>query len=280
VNVDSIEKEVINDLIKRAFAEDIKGGDVTTDAIIGKNARAEAVWIAKDEGVVAGLGIAKMIFAKLDPHLQWQMLANDGDSVSEDMKIVEISGNARAILTAERTALNIAQRMSGIATATRQFLHEISGFNAQILDTRKTVPGLRLLDKHAVKMGGGQNHRMGLYDMALIKDNHIAAAGSIAKAVQKVHLDQPEITIEVETTNLEQVDEALSAQADIIMLDNMSVELIQDAVQKIDDRAKTEASGNVNLSTVRDIAAAGVDYISVGALTHSVLAFDISQMLQ
>jgi nicotinate-nucleotide pyrophosphorylase (carboxylating) len=271
-------KEVIEDLIERAFAEDIGEGDVTTDAIIDENARAKALWKTKDKGVVAGLEIAKKVFEKLDNGLQWNPLIDDGDSVNEGVEIVFFSGNTRAILTAERTALNIAQRMSGIATKTSRFVDEIASFGTQILDTRKTVPGLRILDKYAVRMGGGQNHRMGLFDMALIKDNHIAAAGSIAGAVQKVRQSHPEIAIEVETTNMQQVEEALSAETDMIMLDNMSVKLMQKAVRQIGDRAKTEASGNVELSNVGRIAETGVDYISVGALTHSVRAFDISQI--
>lgn len=272
-------KEVIDDLIERAFAEDIKTGDVTTNAIIDKNASAKAVWISKDEGIAAGLKIAEKVFKKLDPDLEWQLLADNGESISDGMKIVEISGHTRALLTAERTALNIAQRMSGIATQTRRFVDKISGFEAKILDTRKTIPGLRLLDKRAVVIGGGQNHRIGLYDMALIKDNHIAAAGSITNAVQKVRQYQPDITVEVETTNVQQVDEALSAGADIIMLDNMTVELMQKTVRQVGGSAKTEASGNVSIFNVREIAQTGVDYISVGALTHSVQAFDISQLL-
>lgn len=275
----AINKEAIDDLINRAFAEDIKSGDVTTNAIIGKNDQAKAVWKTKDKGVIAGLDIARMVFEKLDPNLHWQPLAEDGDSVNENVDLVVILGSTRAILTAERTALNIAQRMSGIATKTRQFVDEIASCDAQILDTRKTIPGLRLLDKYAVRMGGGQNHRMGLFDMALIKDNHIVAAGSISKAVQKVRGQYPEIPVEVETTNLQQVDEAISAEVDFIMLDNMSSELMEKAVKRIDNRTKTEASGNVELSNVHEIAKTGVDYISVGALTHSVQAFDISQNL-
>jgi nicotinate-nucleotide pyrophosphorylase (carboxylating) len=277
--IDKKEKEVIEDLIGRALAEDIRSGDITTNSIIGERTKAKAVWKTKAKGVIAGLAIAGMVFKKLDSDLQWQALIEDGDFVNKNVEIAAFSGKARAILTAERTALNIAQRMSGIATKTRQFVDEIAPFDVQILDTRKTVPGLRLLDKYAVNIGGGRNHRMGLFDLALIKDNHIAAAGSIANAVQKVRENAPEITIEVETTDMQQIDEALAAEADIIMLDNMSLELMNEAVKEIGDRAETEASGNVELSNVYEIAATGVDYISVGALTHSVKAFDISQSL-
>jgi nicotinate-nucleotide pyrophosphorylase (carboxylating) len=282
MNIESIEIkeiEVIDNLIGLAFAEDIGKGDVTTNSIIDENAKTKAVWKTKDMGVVAGLEVAKRVFEKLDEDLQWNSLVEDGESVNEGVEIASFSGNTRAILTAERTALNIAQRMSGIATKTRRFADEFSTFNTKILDTRKTLPGFRILDKYAVRMGGGRNHRRGLFDLALIKDNHITAAGSIADAVQKVRRSHPEIMIEVETTNMQQVDEALLAETDMIMLDNMSAELMKDAVQLIDGRAKTEASGNVVLSNIRQIAETGVDYISVGALTHSVRAFDISQIL-
>jgi nicotinate-nucleotide pyrophosphorylase (carboxylating) len=280
MQIQPADNKVIDDLIARAFAEDVKEGDVTTNAIVDKDAKAEAVWISKDQGVVAGLGIAERVFRQLDPDLQWQSLAIDGDRVNVHTEIAAISGNARAILTAERIALNIAQRMSGIATKTNRFVEEVSTFDTEILDTRKTMPGLRLLDKYAVEAGGGRNHRMGLYDAALIKDNHIAAAGSIADAVEKVCRFKADLTIEVEAANLEQVDEALAAGVAFIMLDNMDLELMAEAVQQVGGRAKTEASGNVELSNVRAIAETGVDYISVGALTHSVQAFDISQMLE
>ncbi len=279
MQIQPTDKKVIDDLITRAFAEDVKEGDVTTNAIIDKNAKAKAVWKSKDQGIVAGLGIAEMVFRQLDPDLQWQYLSEDGDQVSEHTEIAAISGNARALLTAERIALNITQRMSGIATKTHRFVEKVSAFDAKILDTRKTMPGLRLLDKYAVEAGGGRNHRMGLYDLALIKDNHITAAGSITNAVQKVRKFQPDLTIEVETTSLQQVDEALSADVAFIMLDNMGLKLMARAVHQIGNRAQTEASGNVELSNVREIAETGVDYISVGALTHSVQAFDISQTL-
>ncbi|HYW34017.1 MAG TPA: carboxylating nicotinate-nucleotide diphosphorylase [Balneolaceae bacterium] len=272
-------RDVIEELVDRAFAEDIRDGDVTTDAIFDRKDRAEAVWEAKADGVIAGLGVAEKIFKRLDHDLQWQPFITDGDSVGAGAEIVSFSGCTRAILTAERTALNLVQRMSGIATKTSLFVKKIKEFDAQILDTRKTVPGLRALDKYAVRAGGGYNHRMGLFDMALIKDNHIAAAGSISKAVQKVRQSNRDLKIEVETTSLQQVGEALSAGADIIMLDNMNCKLMREAVHKIGKRAETEASGNVNLSTAAEIADTGVDYISVGGLTHSVKAFDISQKL-
>ena len=274
------DKQEIRDLIDRALEEDIKSGDVTTNSVIDPDKKAEAVWIAKQQGIVAGLDLARAVFEKLDPELAWESAVEDGASVKAGVKILKMNGTARAILAAERVALNFAQRMSGIATLANQFVKTIDGYPAKILDTRKTVPGLRILDKYAVAAGGGTNHRMGLYDLAMIKDNHIVAAGSITKAVQKVHANYPDLRIEVETTTLDQVQEAISAGTDIIMLDNMSPEQMQRAVTEISGRAETEASGNITLDNVREVAETGVDFISVGALTHSVNAFDISQQLQ
>jgi len=274
------DKQEIRDLIDRALEEDIKSGDVTTNSVIDPDKKAEAVWIAKQQGIVAGLDLARAVFEKLDPELAWESAVEDGASVKAGVKILKMNGTARAILAAERVALNFAQRMSGIATLANQFVKTIDGYPVKILDTRKTVPGLRILDKYAVAAGGGTNHRMGLYDLAMIKDNHIVAAGSITKAVQKVHANYPDLRIEVETTTLDQVEEAISAGADIIMLDNMSPEQMQRAVTEISGRAETEASGNITLDNVREVAETGVDFISVGALTHSVNAFDISQQLQ
>lgn len=280
-NLDTIigDNTNITALVDRAFEEDVQSGDVTTNAIVDESQKAEAVWVAKEEGIVAGLIIAKKVFQHLDPQITWNTAVNDGSKVTKGTKIVTIEGTARALLTAERIALNIAQRMSGIATMTRKFVDAVEEYPAKILDTRKTVSGLRELDKYAVKTGGGTNHRMGLYDMAMIKDNHIVAAGNITEAVEKVRLENPDIRIEVETTMLDQVKEALAAEVDIIMLDNMSIEQMRKAVEIIDSRAQSEASGNVTLETVKEIAATGVDFISVGALTHSVKAFDISQRL-
>lgn len=275
-----IPEEVINRLIDQAFEEDIGRGDVTTEAIIDEQAQAEATWTARGQGTIAGVTIARQVFIRLDPDIQWSPRVEEGEEVSPDSDILAMRGRVRALLTAERIALNMVQRMSGIATKTRQFVEAVKEFDAQILDTRKTVPGLRLLDKYAVKAGGGQNHRLGLYDMAMIKDNHIIAAGTIEQAVQKVRNRHPELKIEVETTTIRQVEEALSARADIIMLDNMSAAAMRKAVELIKEQAKTEASGNITLERVREIAETGVDYISVGALTHSVDAFDISQNLQ
>ncbi len=272
--------EWMDDLINVALAEDIGRGDVTTEAIIDDKKKASAVWVAKQDGIIAGLNVAKLVFKKLDSEIDWNPLYEDGDTVKEGNIIVEISGICRTVLTAERTALNLAQRMSGIATKTYQLSQKLNGLEAKILDTRKTVPGLRKLDKMAVESGGGVNHRMGLFDLAMVKDNHILAAGSITKAVERVRSHNPEIGIEVETTSLDQVEEALETGADIIMLDNMSTEMMTKAVERIGDQAQTEASGNITLKNIRQAANTGVNFISVGSLTHSVEAFDISQRIK
>jgi nicotinate-nucleotide pyrophosphorylase (carboxylating) len=272
-------REWLDNLIDVALAEDIGSGDVTTNAIIGDQKKAKAVWVAKQDGIVAGLEVAKFVFQKLDEDVNWKPFFENGEEVQNGDLIVEFEGNCRAILTAERTALNIAQRMSGIATKTSEIVHELNGFPTKILDTRKTVPGLRKLDKMAVKAGGGTNHRMGLYDLAMIKDNHIEAAGGIKAAVELVQSANPDIRIEVEATNINQVQEALDAGADIIMLDNMNIDQMLEAVEIIGDRAQTEASGNITQDNIRKVAETGVNFISVGALTHSVKAFDISQRI-
>lgn len=273
------EKE-LTPLINRALEEDIHNGDVTTDAVVDNNQRATAIWKVREKGVIAGLEVARLVFQKLDSELSWIPAVEDGDKVDSGTEIVEIKGQCRAILTAERIALNFAQRMSGIATTTRTFTEKIEDLDTRILDTRKTTPGLRRLDKYAVAAGGGANHRMALSDLAMIKDNHIVAAGGIKNAVDRIREYSPEIQIEVETATLKQVKEAILAGADIIMLDNMNTELMKEAVALIDGRATSEASGNITLERVREVAATGVDYVSVGALTHSVKALDISQQLQ
>lgn len=280
--LDSIltDQDLIDDLVTRALQEDIESGDATTNAIVDKTKQAHAVWVSKEKGIVAGLDLARAVFEKLDPNIEWTPFFNDGDEVNPGNEIVTLKGSCRAILTAERTALNFAQRMSGIATQTQEYVKVLTGYETKILDTRKTVPGLRVLDKYAVSVGGGTNHRMGLFDLAMIKDNHIVAAGGITEAVSNVRNEHPDLKIEVETTTLEQIDQALSAGVDIIMLDNMSHEQMKKAVLLIDGQAETEASGNITLANVKQVADTGVDYISVGALTHSVKAFDISQELK
>lgn len=265
-------------IINHAFQEDIGNGDITTNNIVPENTLATASMTAKADGIVAGLDIAEMVFRKLDENLVWNPKNKDGDHVVKGDVILEIKGTFRALLTGERLALNLMQRMSGIATETSKYVAEAKGTKVKILDTRKTVPGLRTFDKYAVKMGGGTNHRIGLYDMVMIKDNHIKIAGSITIAVEQVRKAIPsDIKVEVETTNLNEVKEALSAGADIIMLDNMNNELMTEAVKLINGRALVEASGNMNLERISGVAKTGVDFISIGALTHSVTALDISQ---
>ena len=265
-------------IIDHAFREDIGDGDITTNNLVPENSIAKASMTAKADGVIAGLIIAEKVFKKIDPKLIWNPLVKDGDTIKKGDVIVEIQGSFRALLTGERLALNLMQRMSGIASETAKYVAEVKHTNVQILDTRKTVPGLRALDKYAVKAGGGTNHRIGLYDLVMIKDNHIKIAGGIQKAVEQIKKSVPShIKIEVETTNIEEVKEALQAGADIIMLDNMSNETMSEAVKIVDGRAKTEASGNMNLERLKGVAETGVDFISIGALTHSVKALDISQ---
>ncbi len=272
-------------LIKRAIdlaiEEDVWSGDITTNSIVSQTKIATAYLIMKANGVISGLDIIKEVFLRFDNNLVWKPFFSDGDYVKSKDVILEITANHRALLTAERTALNILQRMSGIATETSLYVKELERTKTKILDTRKTVPGLRVLDKLAVKHGGGTNHRMGLYDMVMIKDNHIKIAGSITKAVEQIRqINGCGMKIEVETTNLEQVKEALDCNVDIIMLDNMSCDQMIKAVMLISDRAKIEASGNMTLSRVKEVALTGVDYISVGALTHSVTALDISMNIK
>lgn len=267
-------------LIALALQEDLGSGDVATEALIGASS-ATAHWFAKAAGVVSGLEVAQRVFRTLDPSLEMNVYIADGQRVAVGEEIVSFHGDLKALLMGERTALNFAQRMSGIATSTRAFVDAIGDLPTRLLDTRKTVPGHRILDKQAVRDGGGTNHRMGLYDLAMIKDNHIVAAGGICNAVRMVRKSIPAyLRIEVETSCLEEVREALEAKADIIMLDNMSLEAMRMAVQLIDGRALTEASGNVTLGRIRAIAETGVDFVSTGAITHSVQALDISMKLE
>ena len=267
-------------LFELAYAEDIGSGDITTNSIIQPAERKTAVFVAKENGVVAGLPVAEMVFRELDDALEWNVKKQEAEKVQKGEILVEFKASYRALLTGERIALNFVQRLSGIASATRVFVNEVKDFHVQILDTRKTLPGFRLLDKYAVKTGGAINHRMGLHDMVMIKDNHIQVAGGIKPAVEAVKLKMPvSIKIEVETTTLDEVKQALEAGADIIMLDNMSNEMMAEAVKLINKRAKTEASGNMSLERLREVAATGVDFISIGSLTHSVKALDISQRI-
>lgn len=267
-------------LIDLALKEDVGDGDITTDNIVPAEVKRKAVMVAKSDGVVAGLPVAEMVFRKLDPNLIWKELVLEGDRIKAGDVLVEFQGSYRALLTGERTALNFLQRLSGIATMSAKYADAVKDFQTVILDTRKTLPGFNRLDKYAVKKGGASNHRHGLHDMAMIKDNHIEVAGGIAEAVNAVRgsVDHG-IKIEVETTTLAQVQEAINAKADIIMLDNMDLETMRKGVELIAGRAKVEASGNITIEQLRDVAATGVDYISIGALTHSVSAMDISQRI-
>ena len=267
----------IKNIIKAALAEDIGTGDITTQATVSPESKGRAQAIAKDDFVVAGIDVFEKTFKCLDKNIKVTKLIKDGSRASSGDVIAEVAGSLSNILQAERVALNLLQRMCGIATLTSKYVEAVHGIKVKILDTRKTMPGLRVLDKMAVRLGGGTNHRIGLYDGVLIKDNHIEAAGGIAAAVaaQRKHLKR-RLKIEVETKNLEEVKEALACGVDIIMLDNMTNNAMKKAVDFIAGRALTEASGNVNLKRVREIAATGVDFISVGELTHSVRAADIS----
>ena len=277
-------ENLIKKLIYLGIEEDINTGDVTTDSIIPATMNAVATMTAKQEGVISGLEIVKMVYDYFQKDVVFTTYFNDGDSVKKGDVILRIEATYPTLLRGERLSLNIFQRMCGIATETARYVKELVGTNTELLDTRKTAPGLRVLDKMAVKHGGGTNHRMGLYDMAMIKDNHIKMAGGITKAVEQVRANiTPEIKIEVETTNLNEVREAIAANADIIMLDNMDNATMTEAVEIIkaaDKGIKTEASGNMNIPRLKEVAATGVDYISVGALTHTVKAMDISMNIQ
>jgi len=275
----SLAPEILSS-VERALAEDIGDGDVTTDGIVPAGASLNGKIIAKEDGVVAGLAVARAAFQMLEGNVEFVSRVADGEVVAPAQKLADVRGSARAILTAERTALNFLGRMSGIATRTRRFVDEIRGTTARILDTRKTAPNLRAADKLAVRLGGGENHRAGLYDMILIKDNHIDFAGSITEAVRRARASNSALTVEVEARNLEDVAEALDARVEWIMLDNMEVDDMRAAVALNAGRARLEASGNVSLANVRRIAETGVDYISVGALTHSVRALDVSLRIE
>jgi nicotinate-nucleotide pyrophosphorylase (carboxylating) len=264
-------------LIEIALQEDIGTGDITSDALFGDEAVEKAsVIVAKEDLVIAGLEIARRVFLTVDHHLEWERHFEDGARVAKGAKVAKISGRFKSLLRAERTALNFLQHLSGVATLTAQFVEKVKGTKAQILDTRKTLPGFRGLEKMAVRAGGGKNHRLGLYDRYLIKDNHLMGA-SISEAVlrAKEH-NANRVPIEVEIQRIDQIDEALVSGADILMADNFSVKDLESAVKRVAGRAKLEASGGINLDNVADYAKTGVDFISVGALTHSARAVDLS----
>lgn len=265
-------------VVADALQEDVGVGDITSQATIQPDTHLTGKLLAKEAGVVAGLFVAREVFAQVDPNIAFETLVRDGDPVKAGTVIARVSGRGPALLTGERVALNFLQRMSGIASMTRRYQDAVAGTGATVLDTRKTVPGLRLLDKLAVRLGGGANHRIGLYDMVLIKDNHILAAGGITAAVTLVrqHPAAQGLQIEVEVENLSQLEEAMAQHVDRVMLDNMDVATMRTAVEFAAGRVELEASGGITLDTIRAVAETGVDYISVGALTHSVVAMDIS----
>lgn len=271
----------INNLIEMAIAEDIGSGDHTSLSCIPADAIGKAQLLVKEKGVLAGMEIANMVFQRIDKNLIFNPLLKDGDFITPGDIAFTIEGSNQSILKAERIVLNFMQRMSGIATKTNHYIQLIEGFNTKVLDTRKTTPGLRLVEKMAVKIGGGQNHRMGLYDMIMIKDNHIDFAGGIAAAISKTNAylkeNSLDLKIEIEARNLTELDEILAVgNVDIIMLDNFSFEDMRTAVKKINGKYKTEASGGINETTIRAYAACGVDFISVGALTHQINSLDLS----
>ena len=279
--MEPLSAEDIRRAVQAALAEDIGPGDVTTLATVPENACVNAVMVAREPLVLAGVAVAEGVFKELSAAVETERLMQDGQRAGHGRKLLRVRGSAQAILTAERVALNFVQRLSGIATLTSQFVDAVKGTRAQILDTRKTTPGLRRFEKYAVACGGGRNHRVGLFDQVLIKDNHLAALrdeqpNAITAAVARARAKFPELKIEVEADTLDQVHEAVAAGADIILLDNMSTDLLRVAVALAAGRAQTEASGGVTLQTVREIAETGVDFISVGALTHSARAVDIA----
>jgi nicotinate-nucleotide pyrophosphorylase (carboxylating) len=278
--VQTLDPEDIQHAVQAALSEDIGSGDVTTLATVPENIRLAVVMRAREPLVAAGLPLAEAVFQQLSITVQVEQLAHDGHHAKAGESLLRISGDARAILSGERVALNFVQRLSGIATLTAQFVDAIKGTHAKILDTRKTTPGLRRLEKYAVTCGGGANHRFGLFDMVLIKDNHLAALrdaepNAVTAAVRAAREKYPQLKVEVEADTLEQVEQAAAAGADFVLLDNMTLVQLRLSIQKCKGRSKTEASGGVNLSTVRAIAETGVDFVSVGALTHSARAVDI-----
>jgi nicotinate-nucleotide pyrophosphorylase (carboxylating) len=277
---DFIIESALRRLVERALDEDLGRGDVTSDLLVPSDVEARAVVRSRGEGVVAGLDVAALVFEAADPRVKFTALTADGSKVARGQDVAVVSGPARGVLRGERVALNFLQRLSGVATLTARYVEAIRGSRARIIDTRKTTPGLRAIEKYAVRAGGGFNHRRDLSDAMLIKDNHLAAIAarglSLADAVKKARESMPHtLKVEIEVDRLDQIPEALAAGADIILLDNMSTEDLRRAVVLIDGRAITEASGGVGLTTVREIAATGVDVISVGALTHSAPVLDI-----
>ena len=276
-----LKNALVKQLIDIAFAEDIGEGDHTSLSTINEDEKGKSIIVAKDNGIIAGLTLVEYIFKKVDPTLDVKLIKADGDEIAYGDVVLEVSGSSRSMLTGERTVLNFVQRLSGVASLTAKYVAELAGLHTQILDTRKTTPGMRLLEKYAVKVGGGSNHRIGLYDMILIKDNHVDFAGGIANAITRTQKYLMEhnlnLNIEIETRSIDEVKQVLAiGGVHRIMLDNFSPELLSEAVKLIDGRFETEASGGITLQTLRSYAESGVDFISSGALTHSVKAMDLS----
>jgi nicotinate-nucleotide pyrophosphorylase (carboxylating) len=272
-----METQEFDPIIDAALREDMPEGDITSESIIPADARSEAIFLAKEDGILAGLAVARRVFEKIDSAVEFTGKIQDGAAFRKSDILACVEGPTIALLKGERTALNFLQHLSGVATATRRFVDAVAGTKAKILDTRKTAPGLRLLEKYAVEAGGGTNHRLSLSDMVLIKDNHLRYVGSVAEAVRRARSTiRHGVRIEVEAADLSQVRDALAAGADMIMLDNMTLEVMSEAVTLAAGRVPLEASGNISLDRVRAVAETGVDYISVGALTHSARAVDIS----
>jgi nicotinate-nucleotide pyrophosphorylase (carboxylating) len=271
----TLDPSCYRDLVRRALEEDVRDGDITTTATVPVDAQATGVFLAKADCVVAGMDVAFEVFRQVDASVQAHARTRDGQPAAIGDILADVRGPARALLIAERTALNILQRLSGIATIARRFV-DASGGRITILDTRKTTPTLRTLEKYAVRCGGASNHRAGLYDAILIKDNHIRLAGGVAKAVSRARAYRPEVAVEIEAENIDQADAALVAGADIVLADNMSVEQIREVVRHARGRAKVEISGGVTLERIPELASTGADFVSVGALTHSAPAIDIS----
>jgi nicotinate-nucleotide pyrophosphorylase (carboxylating) len=268
---------MFDDIIQRAFAEDLP--DITSEAIFASDDRGSARFLVKADGVIAGLAIVESVFRALDPRAEVRLLRNDGERVQPGDFVAEVSASVIALLSGERTALNLMQRASGIATMTRRYVDAVEGTSAKIYDTRKTAPGLRVLDKYAVLTGGGANHRMGLHDMFLVKNNHVDRAGSITAAVERIRATGKPQPLMIEVRDIRELEEALALQPDFILLDNMSTDQMAEAVRRGAGRVELEASGGITLATVREVAETGVQRISVGALTHSVTALDISMRI-
>lgn len=277
--IEPLDPALYRDIVRRALDEDIREGDVTTAATVSPSQRAKGVFLVKGECVLAGLDVAFEAFRQLDPEVRVSATTYDGERCSVGDRIAEVVGSAAALLTAERTALNLLQRMSGIATSARRFV-DAAGGRTTVLDTRKTTPTLRVLEKYAVRAGGATNHRVGLFDAVLIKENHIRLAGGVNAAVEKMRRYRPNMPIEIEAQSLEEVDEALTTGAEMILLDNLSLDDIREAVGRVKGRARIEISGGVTLERLPDLAATGVDFVSAGALTHSAPAVDISFELE